>query len=112
MAMTTKKVATAKKLARPRAMPLEGPPSTLLDLDEGGDALPFLELSTIDPLEVLGVSDPEAWGSLPPAETKPSAALVKAPQPRIEIGHVARERRHGSDHWGGIILPRTANSRP
>jgi hypothetical protein len=79
MALTTKKGATAKKVARPRAMPLAGPPSPLPDLDEGGDALPYLDISTIDPLEVLGLSDPEAWGSLPPAETKPSAALAKAP---------------------------------
>jgi hypothetical protein len=76
--------------ARPRFMPLEGPPSgsprpelegpssTLQDLDESGDALPDLDLSTIDPLEVLGVSDPEAWGSLPPAKPKLSAAKVKA----------------------------------
>ena len=77
--------------ALPRFMPLEAPPSgpprpalegpssTLPDLDESGDALPDLDLSTIDPLEVEGVSDPEAWASLPPAETKPSAALAKAP---------------------------------
>jgi hypothetical protein len=45
MAMTTKKVATAKKLARPRPMPL-APPSTLPDV------LPTLPLSTIDLLEV------------------------------------------------------------
>jgi hypothetical protein len=48
------------------------PPSILPDV------LPPLPLSTIDLLEVLGVYDPEAWASLFPAETKPSAALAKA----------------------------------
>ncbi len=65
-------------VARPRAMPLEGPLSNLPDLDEGGDLLENVDLTEIDPLDVESDSDPEAWGSLPPKETKPSAALVKA----------------------------------
>ena len=67
MALTTKKVATGKKVARPRAMPL--PPPSILP-----DVLPPLPLSTIDLLEVG--ADPEL--SWPPAEKKPSAVLAKA----------------------------------
>jgi hypothetical protein len=67
MALTTKKVATGKKVARPRAMPL--PPPSILP-----DVLPPLPLSTIDLLEV-GAEPELSW---PPAEKKPSAVLAKA----------------------------------
>jgi hypothetical protein len=70
MAMTTKKVATAKKVARPRPMPLP-PPTTLPDV------LPPLPLSTIDLLKVR--ADPEL--SWPPAEDFVSA---KAPSGRAK----------------------------
>jgi hypothetical protein len=73
MAMTTKKVAIAKKAARPRAMPLP-PPSTLPDV------LPPLPLSTLDLLEVG--PDPEA--SWPPAEDLVSETLAKATSRRAK----------------------------
>ncbi len=65
-------------LARPRALPLEGPPGIRPYLDVGDDALEDGDLSEIDLLEVEGVSDPEPWGSLPPAKPKLSAAKGKA----------------------------------
>ncbi len=65
-------------LAPPRALPLEGPPLIRPDLDVGDDALEDGDLSEIDLLEVEGVSDPEPWGSLPPAKPKLSAAKGKA----------------------------------
>ena len=64
-------------LARPRALPLEGPPRIRPDLDVGDDAPADVDLSTIDPLEE-GVSDSEAQASLPPAKPKLSAAKGKA----------------------------------
>jgi hypothetical protein len=73
MAMTTKKVATGKKVARPRAMPL--PPPSILP-----DVLPPLPLSTIDLLEVG--ADPEL--SWPPAEKKPSADLARKKSTKLK----------------------------
>jgi hypothetical protein len=68
-------------VVRPRAMPLEGPPSDLPELDIGRNALEDLGLSEIDPLEADSVSDPEAWGALPSEERKSTAAPRKMVSP-------------------------------
>jgi len=65
-------------LERPRAMPLEGPPSGPPELDDGGDELEDLGLMEIDFLEEASVSEAQASRASTLAKTKPSAAMVKA----------------------------------
>ena len=65
-------------LERPRATPLEGPPSAPPELDDGGDDLEAQVLKEIDLLEEAAASETQAPRALTPAKTKPSAAKVKA----------------------------------
>jgi hypothetical protein len=62
-------------VARPRAMPLEGPPSGPPELEDDGDELVDQVLKEIDLLEETSESEAQAPRALTLAKTKPSMAL-------------------------------------